>query len=74
MEHHANIIPWHFLRERQGVIIKWVDTDDNGDLDAQSVIDAISPKTKLIAITQMSNVLGTVVDVKEICRVAQEKI
>ena len=73
MEHHANIIPWHFLRERQGVIIKWVDTDDNGDLDAQSVIDAISPKTKLIAITQMSNVLGTVVDVKEICRVAQEK-
>ena len=73
MEHHANIIPWHFLRERQGVIIKWIDTDADGALDAQAVIDAITPKTKLIAITQMSNVLGTVVDVKAICTAAREK-
>ena len=73
MEHHANIIPWHFLRERQGVIIKWIDTDADGTLDAQAVIDAITPKTKLIAITQMSNVLGTVVDVKAICTAAREK-
>ena len=73
MEHHANIIPWHFLRERQGVIIKWIDTDVDGALDAQAVIDAITPKTKLIAITQMSNVLGTVVDVKAICTAAREK-
>ena len=73
MEHHANIIPWHFLRERQGVIIKWIDTDANGALDAQAVIDAITPKTKLIAITQMSNVLGTVVNVKAICTAAREK-
>ena len=73
MEHHANIIPWHFLRERQGIIIKWVETDADGALDAQAVIDAITTKTKLIAITQMSNVLGTVVDVKAICTAAREK-
>jgi cysteine desulfurase/selenocysteine lyase len=73
MEHHANIVPWHFLRERQGVVIKWVDVDANGDLDPQAVIDAITPKTKLIAITQMSNVLGTVVDVKTICTAAHGK-
>ncbi|GGA11872.1 cysteine desulfurase [Amylibacter cionae] len=72
MEHHANIVPWHFLRERQGVVLKWVDTDVNGDLDPQAVIDAITPKTKLIAITHMSNVLGTVVDVKTITKAARE--
>ncbi|MDX1780023.1 MAG: cysteine desulfurase [Thalassovita sp.] len=73
MEHHANIVPWHFLRERQGVVLKWVDTDAVGALDPQKVIDAITPKTKLIAITQCSNVLGTVVDVKAICDAAREK-
>ena len=73
MEHHANIIPWHFLRERQGIIIKWIETDADGALDAQAVIDAITTKTKLIAITQMSNVLGTVVDVKAICTEARKK-
>ena len=66
MEHHANIVPWHFLRERQGVALKWVDVDAAGVLDPQAVIDAITPKTKLVAITHMSNVLGTVVDVKTI--------
>ena len=73
MEHHATIIPWHFLRERQGIIIKWIETDADGALDAQAVIDAITTKTKLIAITQMSNVLGTVVDVKAICTEARKK-
>ncbi len=73
MEHHANIVPWHFLRERQGVVLKWVDTDVNGDLDPQAVIDAIGPKTKIIAITHMSNVLGTVVDVKSICTAARAR-
>ena len=72
MEHHANIVPWHFLRERQGVVLKWVDVDDTGYLDPQAVIDAISEKTKLIAVTHMSNVLGTRVDVKSICAKAQE--
>ncbi len=73
MEHHANIVPWHFLRERQGVVIKWVDVDSNGDLDPQKVIDAIGPKTKLVAVTHMSNVLGTVVDVKAITAGAHAK-
>ena len=71
MEHHANIVPWHFLRERLGVVIKWVDIDSNGDLDPQRVIDAVTEKTKLISITQMSNVLGSVVDVKSICEFAR---
>jgi cysteine desulfurase/selenocysteine lyase len=65
-EHHANIVPWHFLRERQGVVLKWVDVDANGDLDPQAVIDAIGPKTKLVAMSHMSNVLGTVFDVKPV--------
>ncbi|MEO0936642.1 MAG: cysteine desulfurase [Pseudomonadota bacterium] len=73
MEHHANIVPWHFLRERQGAVIKWVDVDANGALDPQAVIDAIGPKTKLVAITHMSNVLGTVVDIKAICAGAHAK-
>lgn len=73
MEHHANIVPWHFLRERQGVVLKWVDCDDTGDLDPQAVIDAITPRTKLIAITQMSNVTGTVVDVAAICAAARDR-
>jgi cysteine desulfurase/selenocysteine lyase len=70
MEHHANIVPWNFLRERQGVVIKWVDPDARGDLDPQAVIDAITPQTKLIAITHLSNVLGTKVDVKTITAAA----
>jgi cysteine desulfurase/selenocysteine lyase len=73
MEHHANIVPWHFLRERQGVIIKWVNVDSTGALDPQAVIDAITPRTKLIAITHMSNVLGTVVDVKSITAAAHAR-
>ena len=73
MEHHANIVPWHFLRERQGVVLKWVDVDLNGVLDPQKVIDAIGPKTKLVAITHMSNVLGTVVDVQAICAAARAR-
>ncbi|SMC91407.1 cysteine desulfurase [Primorskyibacter flagellatus] len=73
MEHHANIVPWHFLRERQGVVLKWVDVDETGALDPQKLLDAITPKTKLIAVTHMSNVLGTMVDVKAICDGAREK-
>ncbi|WP_176249994.1 MULTISPECIES: cysteine desulfurase [unclassified Sulfitobacter] len=73
MEHHANIVPWHFLRERQGVVIKWVDVDASGALDPQAVIDAITPKTKLVAVTHVSNVLGTVVDVKAITAGAHAK-
>ena len=73
MEHHANIVPWHFLRERQGVKLTWIDCALDGSFDEQKLIDAIGPKTKLIAITQMSNVLGTRVDVKSICTAARAK-
>ena len=73
MEHHANIVPWHFLRERQGVVLKWVDVDATGALDPQAVIDAIGPKTKLVAVTHLSNVLGTKVDVKAITEGAHAK-
>jgi len=73
MEHHANIVPWHFLRERQGVVLKWVDVNADGSLDPQAVIDAIGPKTKMIAITHMSNVLGTVVDIKTIATAARAR-
>ena len=73
MEHHANIVPWHFLRERMGVKLVWVDVDVNGDLDPQAVLDAMTGRTRLIAITHLSNVLGTVVDVKTICAAARER-
>ena len=67
MEHHANIVPWHFLRERQGVKLVWVDVDETGALSPEKVLDAITPRTKLIAVTHVSNVLGTKVDIKAIC-------
>jgi cysteine desulfurase / selenocysteine lyase len=66
MEHHSNIVPWHFLRERQGVGLKWVDVADDGSLSADAVEAAIGPKTKLVAVTHMSNVLGTLTPLKEI--------
>ena len=73
MEHHANIVPWHFLRERFGAVLKWIDVDMNGDLDPQAVIDVMGPRTKLVALTHMSNVLGTVVDVASVCAAARER-
>ena len=73
MEHHANIVPWHFLRERQGAVLKWVAPDDAGALNPQKVIDAIGPRTRLVAITHLSNVLGTRVDIKPIVEAAHAK-
>jgi len=67
LEHHANILPWHFLRERQGVVLKWVEPEADASLDPEKVIAAIGPRTRLVAVTQMSNVTGTRVDVKRIC-------
>jgi len=66
MEHHANIVPWHFLRERQGVRLVWVETEADGSLDPARVLAAITPRTKLVAVTHMSNVLGSVVDIRAI--------
>lgn len=73
MEHHSNIVPWHFLRERHGAVLKWVDVRDDGSLDIEAVDAAIGSKTKLVAITHMSNVLGTVTPLKEIVTCAHAK-
>lgn len=64
MEHHSNIIPWHFLRERKGAVLKWVELLPDGSLDLSSLEQQLTKKTKLLALTHMSNVLGTVPDVK----------
>ncbi|MDO5369578.1 cysteine desulfurase [Paracoccus sp. (in: a-proteobacteria)] len=68
LEHHANIVPWHFLRERNGVVLRWVEPEPDGSLPAEKVLAAVGPKTRLIAVTHMSNVTGTVVDVGAIAR------
>ncbi len=68
LEHHANIVPWHFLRERQGVVLKWVEPEPDGSLPAEKVLAAISPRTRLVAVTHMSNVTGTIVDVAAIAQ------
>jgi len=73
MEHHSNIVPWHFLRERMGVKLKWVYVDEDGSFNMGNFKDALSEKTKLVAITHMSNVLGTIVPLKEVCAIAHER-
>ena len=73
MEHHSNIVPWHFLRERHGAVLKWVDVRDDGSLDIEALDAAIGPKTRLVAITHMSNVLGTVTPLREIVARAHAK-
>jgi cysteine desulfurase/selenocysteine lyase len=73
MEHHSNIVPWHFLRERHGAVLKWVDVDDEGSLDPEAVDAALGPQTKLLAFAHMSNVLGTVTPLMEIVRRAHAK-
>lgn len=73
MEHHANIVPWHFLRERQGAVLKWAPVDDDGNFLLDEFEALLSPRTKLVAITQMSNVLGTVVPVKDVVRLAHAR-
>jgi cysteine desulfurase/selenocysteine lyase len=70
MEHHSNIVPWHFLRERKGAVIKWVPVDDEGNFLLEEYEKLITPRTKIVAITHMSNVLGTVTPMKEIIRIA----
>jgi cysteine desulfurase / selenocysteine lyase len=70
MEHHANIVPWHFLRERKGAVLKWVDVDDDGNFLLDAFERILTPKTKLVALTHMSNVLGTVTPIKDVARTA----
>ena len=73
MEHHANIVPWHFLRERQGAVLKWARIGDDGALDIDHLAGLIGPRTRLVAVTHMSNVLGTVTPAAEIVRLAHAR-
>jgi cysteine desulfurase / selenocysteine lyase len=73
MEHHSNIVPWHFLRERQGAVLKWAPVSDSGEFLLDAFEKLISPRTKMVAITQMSNVLGTIVPIKEVVRIAHAR-
>jgi cysteine desulfurase / selenocysteine lyase len=73
MEHHSNIVPWHFLRERQGAVIKWAPIDDEGNFLIDEFEKLLGPRTKMVAITQMSNALGTVVPVKEVTKIAHAR-
>jgi cysteine desulfurase/selenocysteine lyase len=72
-EHHSNVVPWHFLRERQGAVLKWVDVGDDGSIDAARFAEAIGPRTKMVAVTHMSNVLGSVAPVREIVEIAHAR-
>ncbi len=70
MEHHSNIVPWHFHRERKGAALKWVDVADDGSFSLDAFERALGKRTKIVAITHMSNVLGTVTPIKDVIRVA----
>jgi cysteine desulfurase/selenocysteine lyase len=70
MEHHANIVPWHFLREHKGAVLKWAPIRDDGSLDMDAFAGLLGPKTKIVAFTHMSNVLGTINPVAEMTRMA----
>ncbi|MGN8544776.1 cysteine desulfurase [Bradyrhizobium sp. 13971] len=73
MEHHSNIVPWHFLRERHGAVIKWAPVDDDGNFLLDAFEQLLTRRTKMVAITQMSNALGTVLPVKEVVRIAHAR-
>ena len=73
MEHHSNIVPWHFHRERNGAVLKWVGVDEEGNFSLDEFERALTPKTKIVAITHMSNVLGTILPIADIVRVAHSR-
>lgn len=73
MEHHSNIVPWHFHRERKGAIIKWIDVDDDGVLDIDAFEASLTDRTRIVAVTHMSNVLGTVNPIKRIIEIAHAR-
>lgn len=70
LEHHSNIVPWHFLRERKGAVLKWIPVSDAGDLDVEAYEKLFSPRTKLVAVTRMSNAIGSIPPTKEMVRIA----
>ena len=73
MEHHSNIVPWNFHRERKGAVIKWAPVADDGTFLIDEFEKLLTDRTRIIAITHMSNVLGTVVPIKEVCRIAHAR-
>jgi cysteine desulfurase/selenocysteine lyase len=73
MEHHSNIVPWHFLRERKGAVIKWIGVDEDGNFSLEEFERAITKRTKIVAMTHMSNVLGTVVPIKDVIRISHAR-
>jgi cysteine sulfinate desulfinase/cysteine desulfurase-like protein len=70
MEHHSNIVPWHFLRERKGAVLRWLDVDDDGGIDLEAFAALIGPRTRMVALTHMSNVLGASTPAAEIVAIA----
>ncbi|MCM5552561.1 cysteine desulfurase [Pleomorphomonas sp. NRK KF1] len=70
LEHHSNIVPWNFHREKKGVVIKWAPVRDDGSFDLEAFEALFTPRTKIVAITQMSNVTGTIVPIREVTRIA----
>ncbi len=73
MEHHSNIVPWHFHRERNGAVLKWAPVSDEGDFLIEEFEKLLTPRTKMVAVTHMSNALGTIVPAKEVVRLAHER-
>jgi len=73
LEHHSNIVPWHFHRERRGAKLLWTPVDDEGTLHIEEFEKLLSPRTKMVAITHISNALGTITPIKEIIRIAHER-
>ena len=73
LEHHANIVPWQMLCERQGCVLRVVDVDDNGELCMQAVEAAMTDRTRLIAITGVSNAIGTLTPINDICAAAKSR-
>src|ERR1043165_5455414 len=73
MEHHSNIVPWHFLRERHGAVIKWAPVDEDGNFLTDEFEKLLTSRTKLVAMTHMSNALGTIVPIKEVVRIAHAR-
>src|SRR5258708_18890459 len=73
MEHHSNIVPWHFLRERHGAVIKWAPVDEDGNFLIDEFEKLLTARTKMVAITHMSNALGTIVPVKEVVKIAHAR-
>ncbi|MDZ4775344.1 MAG: cysteine desulfurase [Alphaproteobacteria bacterium] len=73
MEHHSNIVPWHFLRERKGAVLKWLDVGDDGEIDLDALDALIGPRTRMVALTHMSNVLGVKTPAADIVRIAHAK-